>query len=103
MTDQDLALWLQGAAAMIGDRVPTELEWASIKDKVDEVIGKRVAARLLEKKYEPNVDLLKWVRDQQLGLQGVGVAPIRGPWWGGYSPNTAASPVPSNPTVTVTF
>ena len=50
MIDRDLALWLQGAAAMIGDRLPTELEWKAMKEKVDEVVAQRVFDRLVQDK-----------------------------------------------------
>lgn len=32
---------------MIGDRTPTEFEWAAIKEKVDEVVAERVKAKLI--------------------------------------------------------
>jgi hypothetical protein len=41
-----LAVWLQGAMTMIGDRLPTELEWQLLKDKIDQVVAQQVVDKL---------------------------------------------------------
>ena len=44
----EFVLWLNGAAELVGDQPPTPEQWATMREKLGEVVGGLVAARLLE-------------------------------------------------------
>lgn len=48
MTPIEFVLWLNGAAELVGDQPPTPEQWATMREKLGEVVGGLVAARLLE-------------------------------------------------------
>src|SRR5690554_1197703 len=52
MTPIEFVLWLNGAAELVGDQPPTPEQWATMREKLGEVVGGLVAARLLERAEE---------------------------------------------------
>lgn len=52
MKPVEFVLWLNGAAELVGDQPPTPEQWATIREKLGEVVGGLVAARLLERAEE---------------------------------------------------
>lgn len=47
-TPLEFALWLNGAAGLIGDEPPTAEQWTKIREKLNDVVAGVVASRLLE-------------------------------------------------------
>lgn len=45
----EFVLWLNGAAEIVGGRPPTPEQWATMREKLGEVVGELVAARLLDR------------------------------------------------------
>lgn len=52
MTPIEFVLWLNGAAELVGDQPPTPEQWATMREKLGEVVGGLVATRLLERADE---------------------------------------------------
>lgn len=52
MKPVEFVLWLNGAAELVGDQPPTPEQWATMREKLGEVVGGIVAARLLERAEE---------------------------------------------------
>ena len=48
MTPTEFVLWLNGASEIIGDTPPTPEQWAALKTRLSEVVGKLVSSKLLE-------------------------------------------------------
>lgn len=52
MKPVEFVLWLNGAAELVGDQPPTPEQWVTMREKLGEVVGGLVAARLLERAEE---------------------------------------------------
>lgn len=49
MSTVEFVLWLAGAVDLVGDEPPTPAQWAQIRAKATEVVGKLAADKLLER------------------------------------------------------
>ena len=52
MTPTEFVLWFNGATGVIGEDGPTPEQWAVVREKLGEAIGKITADRLLERAEE---------------------------------------------------
>ncbi len=68
MSPRDYVLWLNGAIGMIGDRLPTELEWQALKEKNTEMIGSLVADKFTEQMDEYKRKIENSMKQSQLAL-----------------------------------
>ena len=48
MTPIEFALWLNGASELVGDSPPSPEQWATMRSKLKEVVGRLALSKILE-------------------------------------------------------